>query len=318
MHGQKEPKGCVFDIVKYMVEDGPGIRTCIFFKGCRLRCRWCSNALGLEPGPRIVYLENKCLGCRECVIACPNGAISADERGGLMTDPSKCTACGKCSEVCPAKARQLIGKEYTVQGLIDIVERDRVFYRRQGGGVTATGGEVLMQAGFVYRFLKRCKEHLLGTAIETSAFGSWELLEPILAVTDFAFVDLKHFVSPAHFRLTGVGNELILENITRASKFCLSHSTKLIIRIPIIPEVNDFPDDLIKTADFVKNLPGIRPEVNLLPYHRYGIPKYSWLGKGYELKEVAVPSDQQMQTKRKIFIERGLTCTVGGSEVSSY
>ena len=318
MQDKKELKGFVFDIVKYMVEDGPGIRTCIFFKGCRLRCKWCSNALGLEPDPKIAYIENKCLRCRTCVDACPNQALSTGDTDSILTDRLKCTVCGTCSEVCPAKARQVIGKEYTVQELIDVVERDRVFYRREGGGVTATGGEILMQAGFVYQFLKQCKERLLGTTIETSGFGRWELLEPILSVSDFAFIDLKHFDSSTHYLLTGVGNELILDNIAKITIFCSTHATKLIIRIPIIPEINDSADNLREIAEFVRSLPGIIPEVNLLPYHRYGIAKYSWLGKEYELNEAAVPSDERMQSKSPIFTDRGLVCTVGGAEVSSY
>ena len=252
------------------------------------------------------------------MISCPNQAIFTGEQGKISTDFSKCTVCGTCAEVCPAEARQLIGKEYTVQELIDIVERDRVFYRREGGGVTATGGEILLQARFVYRFLKRCKERLLGTAIETSGYGHWKSLEPILSVTDFVFIDLKHFDSSAHLRLTGIRNEIILDNIVRTSEFCLSHPAKPIIRIPIIPKINDSHDNLRRIADFIWNLPGVKPEVNLLQYHRYGISKYSWIGKDYELKDVTVPLGDRMQSKSRIFIDRGLVCTVGGSEVTSY
>ena len=318
MHGKQNSKGLVFDIVKYMNEDGPGIRTCIFFKGCHLRCQWCSNALGLGPKPMIAHLGNKCLNCQTCMISCPSQAIFTSEDGKITTDVSKCMVCGTCTELCPSEARQVLGKEYTVQELIDIVEKDRVFYRRGGGGVTATGGEILLQAGFVYRFLKRCKERLLGTAIETSGHGHWGLLEPILSVTDFVFIDLKHFDSTVHLRLTGIRNDIILDNIVRTSEFCLSHPARPIIRIPIIPKINDSHDNLSRVADFVWNLPGVKPEVNLLPYHRYGISKYSWIGKEYELKDVPVPSDEWMQSKCRIFLDRDLVCTVGGSEVTSY
>ncbi len=315
---EQEPKGLVFDIVKYMLEDGPGIRTCVFFKGCSLRCRWCSNPLGLQAAPKIVYIEPKCSKCRTCLDVCPSQAVLVDNSGRICTDYSKCTACGECSKACPSQARQLVGEEYTVRELLEIVDRDRIFYRRGGGGVTATGGEILMQAVFVRRFLKRCQERLLSTAIETSGYGRWELLGSILAVTDFAFIDLKHFDPVTHLKLTGVRNELILDNIRKASTFCLSHATKLIIRIPIIPGLNDSPADLGRTAEFIKSLPGSIPEVNLLPYHRYGIAKYSWVGKEYLLEQVNVPSEEHMQSKREIFVEQGLVCTVGGSEVSSY
>lgn len=318
MQDNQEPTGFVFDIVKYMVEDGPGIRTCIFFKGCYLRCRWCSNALGLEPEPGIAFLAHKCLNCHECLRACPSQAIFNNEQGRIETDPAKCTACGTCAEVCSAKARQRIGTAYTVQELIDIVERDRVFYRREGGGVTASGGEILMQADFVYRFLKACKQRLLGTAIETSGHGRWDRLERILSVTDFAFVDLKHFDPSAHRRLTGVDNFLILENIVKISTYCLEHPTTPVLRIPVIPEINDTPDNLNQIAAFVNRLPGVKPEINLLPYHRYGISKYAWVNKDYALGDVPVPTDEWMQSKRRIFSDRGIVCTIGGADVASY
>lgn len=310
--------GLVFDIVRYMIEDGPGIRTCVFFKGCPLRCKWCSNALGLEAWDELAYISNKCLKCHDCLAVCSTHALSKDAQGYVQIDYTKCNKCGDCVQVCESAALQLIGKKYSVDELMKIVERDRVFYRREGGGVTVTGGEILMQAGFVYKFLKKCRESYISTAIETSAYGQWNMLEPILGVTDFIFIDLKHLDSKIHFELTGVGNESILKNIQATSVFCLDNPTKFIIRIPIVTGLNDDLSEFIKTAKYLQQLQGVKPEVNLLPYHPYGINKYCWVGKNYELQSVVPPSVEHLQNLSSLFIEKGLKCTVGGSEVSSF
>ncbi len=310
--------GLVFDIVRYMIEDGPGIRTCVFFKGCPLRCKWCSNALGLEPWDEIAYINNKCLKCHDCLAVCSKHALSKDDQGHVQIDYTKCNKCGDCVQVCESAALQVIGKKYSVDELMKIVDRDRVFYRREGGGVTVTGGEILMQAGFVYKFLKKCQESYISTAIETSAYGQWNMLEPILRVTDFIFIDLKHVDSKIHFDLTGVSNELILQNIQATSAFCLDNPTDFIIRIPVVTGLNDDLSELVKTAKFLQKLQGVKPEVNLLPYHPYGINKYCWVGKNYELQSVVPPSGEHLQNLSSLFIEKGLKCTVGGSEVSSF
>lgn len=310
--------GLVFDIVRYMIEDGPGIRTCVFFKGCPLRCKWCSNALGLEACDELAYISNKCLKCHDCLAVCSKHALSKNDQGYVQIDYTKCNKCGDCVQVCESTALRLIGKKYNVDELMKIVERDRAFYRREGGGVTVTGGEILMQAGFVYKFLKKCRESYISTAIETSAYGQWSMLEPILSVTDFILIDLKHIDSKTHFDLTGVGNELILQNIKATSVFCLDHPADFIIRIPVVTGLNDDLSELVKAAKFLQQLQGVMPEVNLLPYHPYGINKYCWVGKNYELQSVVPPSVEHLQNLSGVFIEKGLKCTVGGSEVSSF
>lgn len=315
MSSNKVKSALVFDIVRYMIEDGPGIRTCIFFKGCPLKCKWCSNILGINAIPDIAFIKNNCTRCYACVNSCPNEALEIDEEGDIHTNYHKCQNCGKCVESCLYNARKTIGKLFTLDELINIVTSDSIFYRRSGGGVTATGGEILYQADFVYEFLKKCQENFLDTAIETSGFAKWYKLEKLLKVANTAFIDLKHIDSKKHFQLTGVENDLILKNIENASAFCSSSSTTFIVRMPIIPGINDDVFDLKATAEFLSKLPGIKPLVNLLPYHAYGINKYSWIGENYGLKSIKTPDIEYVTNLAEIFKKMKLECKVGGGEI---
>lgn len=276
----------IFDIGHYRNEDGPGIRTIVFFKGCPLRCIWCSNPFGLEAKPQLVFNENKCISCETCIKACPLGCNQLID-GKIVVDFDKCDACGKCVPACPTKARKIVGEEVSIDELYERIKKDSAFYRRTKGGLTLSGGEVLQQYEAAVELLKKCRNSLfMNTAIETSAFGPWEHLEAMANYCDLVFVDLKHIDNEKHIKYTGVPNELILENIKRLCEMWVKKGTpKIIIRRPIIEGINDDDETTIATAKFIKDLPG-SPEINLLPYHNLGESKYAMIGKKYELENM--------------------------------
>jgi pyruvate formate lyase activating enzyme len=308
--------GTVFNITKYMLEDGPGIRTVIFFKSCPLRCLWCSNPLGQTAESSLVYLKHKCIACQACVAACDNAAVFLDEEGKIGRDLERCRNCGKCTLVCPVGARELRGRSMTVEEVLQRVEKDRIFYRRGSGGITLSGGEILMQPAFAANILREASRRLIHTAIETCAFGSWEDLASVLLHTDLAFIDIKHTDAATHKKLTGRSNRQILSNIQKAAQFCLEFHRKLILRLAVVPGLNDSKTNLDQMVEFLNSLTG-NWELNLLPYHRYGVSKYDWLGKRYELLDVQPPSRERLEELTKYFHSRGILCSLGGGEIKS-
>ncbi|MCZ7664380.1 MAG: glycyl-radical enzyme activating protein [Thermoleophilia bacterium] len=267
----------VFDISRYMIEDGPGIRTNVFFKGCPLRCVWCSNPFGLSPRQEVAYNHRKCTLCGACVGVCPENACSI-EGDRVVTDRQRCTACGKCAGACLTHARVIVGTEYSPLEIVERVNEDATFYRRGGGGVTLSGGEVLMQADAALEVLRLARGLMLHTAIETSAHAQWERLELLLPYCDIVFVDLKHVDSERHRCLTGWSNELILENIRRLVDYSASHASPVVVlRLPVIPGLNDDESTMSETARFIASL-RTAIAVNILPYHNLGITKYEMVG----------------------------------------
>jgi pyruvate formate lyase activating enzyme len=309
-------RGTVFNATKYMLEDGPGIRTVVFLKGCPLRCLWCSSPLCQTPEPSLVYLKHKCISCQACLPACPEQALFLDEEGKIGRNFEKCVHCGNCAKVCPAGAREMRGSTMTVEEVLEKVGKDRVFYRRGGGGVTLSGGEVLMQPAFTANILKRCWEKLIHTAIETCAFGRWEDLRAILTYTNLAFIDIKHADPAAHKKLTGRSNRVILDNIRKAAAYFQGLKRHLIVRLAVVPGINDSLENLRGIADFLKGLPG-GWELNLLPYHKYGISKYDWLGMEYKLVDVEPPSRDRLLEMVRYFESLGVLCSLGGAEIRS-
>ncbi|MFC1931593.1 glycyl-radical enzyme activating protein [Chloroflexota bacterium] len=302
--------GTVFDIQRYSIHDGPGIRTLVFMKGCPLSCKWCSNPEGQKSQPEIRFIPSKCVGqaiCKGvCVKACPVSAISLSSEGKPITDRKLCQACGKCAEACLYKARQLSGTQMTVEDLLLEVLKDEPYYRQSGGGITMSGGEPLAQFKFTRQFLQECKQRSLHTAIETCGYVPWDNLRDILDLVDLVYYDIKHMVAEKHKELMGTSNDLILEN---ARKLLSTNKTQVVIRVPIVPGCNDSEENIEAIARFVANSGGRMME--LLPYHRFGVSKYSQFDLGYELKEVQIPTEEHLQKLRGLVKPYGIEEVTG-------
>ncbi len=280
--------GIVSDIQRFSLHDGPGIRTTVFLKGCQLRCRWCHNPETLRPRPEIQLFPDKCIGCGACLTACPNGAHVADDgRREFLRD--RCQACGRCAETCYAEAIVLVGRERTVEEVLGEVLADRDFYRHSGGGMTLSGGEPLYQPAFCEALLAGAKDAALHTAVETNLAWPAERVEAILPTTDLLMADLKHMDPAAHERWTGVGNEAILANL----EWLGGTDTELIVRTPVVPGVNDAPEQIAAIARFLARLGSLR-YYELLAYHPLGTGKYASLGLEYELPDAPRPEADRM------------------------
>lgn len=295
-----ERRGLVFDIQRYSIHDGPGIRTLVFLKGCPLRCLWCSNPEGQEAQPELAFRRALCIGCRECVGVCPSGAIGFQDRS-LDIDRRKCNLCGECVKACAPEALSIIGRWMTVEQVLEEAERDRVFYEASRGGITVSGGEPFAQPVFLGAFLKACKARGMATAIETAGSASWDILEPIIPYADCILYDIKHIKSSRHGQLTGVSNKRILENARRMAGLGLP----VAIRYAVIPGFNDGPDDREALFRFTDTLPGVQ-RVELLPYHRLGESKYAMLGRDYGLKQLKPAASQDLEVWVQGGKQRGL------------
>lgn len=306
-------KGLIFDIQRYAIHDGPGIRTLVFLKGCPLCCPWCCNPEGISRFSELAYFNKRCIGCGRCIEVCPNGAIYVSDNDGFITDRNKCKACGKCVEACPSKARIMLGTAYSVNEVLKVVERDQPFYRRSGGGITLGGGELLLQHQFASALLEEAHRRLIHTAIETSGYGSWENFEGILEHTDYIFVDIKHMDNNKHREVVGVSNDIILANARRVSELVLSDSLQreCVIRIPVIPGFNDSESNIEATAAFVKEEVRGTRKIELLAYHRLGVGKWGRIGKECPVSWLEPSSKDEMGVLKQIIENMGLDCQVG-------
>ncbi len=271
----------IFDIERNSYVDGPGIRTTVFFKGCNLHCAWCHNPESQSPKKEMLFYKNKCMGCGKCKEKCPNAL-------------EKCNLCGRCTIYCPQDAREICGKEYTVDEVLREIIKDKAFYENSGGGVTFSGGECMLQIDFLQEILKLCKEDGIHTAVDTAGHVPYEYFERILPYTDLFLYDVKCMDDERHKQFVGVSNGRILGNLRKV----LGIGAPIFVHIPVIPSVNDTEEEMQALSSFLREH-GAPLRVELLPYHRMGEHKYAALDK--EAIAFSVPSDEKMARLREIF-----------------
>jgi pyruvate formate lyase activating enzyme len=300
--------GRVFNIQRFSIQDGPGIRTTVFLKECPLRCLWCSNPESQNPFPEVAHRDSLCTSCGDCLSGCDAGAIrliSGDSTAKIRIDRKKCTNCGRCVAICAAGALRVYGEPMSVDDVFAEVRRDIAFYKRSGGGVTASGGEPLMQPEFVVELFRRCRAAGIHTAIDTCGYAAVSDLENVLAETDLVLFDLKLMNNRQHRQYTKKYNTVIRRNVGLA----IAKGVPLVIRIPFIPGVNDADEELVELARFVSELDH-KKHVDLLPYHRFGESKYTMLDRHYELNGVTPPEEERMQRATEIFKRYRLDCAI--------
>lgn len=293
----------IFNILRFSLHDGPGIRTTVFLKGCPLRCWWCHNPESQSFEPEVMYYQERCRLCGDCIAACPHGALSLD--GGIAVSDD-CEACGTCVEVCRANARLLAGRRMTVAQVMTEIEKDVIFFDESGGGVTFSGGEPLAQPQFLEALLRACRERRIHTALDTCGFAQLDLLLRLSALADVVLYDLKLVDAAQHIECTGVSNEPILENL----KTLADARRPVIVRYPVIPGINDADEQLQKATQTLTRL-GLR-RLDLLPYHPTGAEKYRRLRMPYALPDVATPPPARIEEIAEACRREGLAVTVGG------
>ncbi|MCD6317639.1 glycyl-radical enzyme activating protein, partial [Candidatus Aerophobetes bacterium] len=255
-----EKKGLIFKFQRYAIQDGPGIRTSVFLKGCPLRCKWCSNPESWFPYQEIFFRQEKCFQCGDCIYACPRKAITWNN-DGIQINRKLCDGCGKCVAVCPTDALSLVGRYFSLKEVMEEIEKDVLFYYNSGGGVTLTGGEPTMQIGFVAELAKRLQKERISVALDTCGYASWDRLIRVLEFTDVVLYDFKVMDPNKHKELTGVENDLILQNAIRISRMGIP----IIARLPIIPGFNDSEKEIENKLTFLQKLETV-VRVDLLPY----------------------------------------------------
>ena len=291
----------VVDIQRYRLDDGPGIRSTIFLKGCPLRCEWCANPEAQAVGPEVmVYPAKHIDDCTSCLDVCPTGAIEVGHNSVELDRDSCSPGCQACAHACPSNALVAVGEELTVEEVLNTLLRDRAFFQESAGGITLSGGEPLFQAEFCMTLLEQCQAEGIHTVLDTSGFGTWDALSALLVHADLLLYDIKHTDSSVHMALTGEGNERIVANLERVN----DSGTPFIIRYLVLPGLNDSDDDLEALYGLLRHL---SPQaVELLRYHCLGVGKYAALGRDYPLPELKPPPPTVLQSMVDTLVSLGV------------
>jgi pyruvate formate lyase activating enzyme len=307
MGGRAEPadiSGVIFDLQRFSVHDGPGIRSLVFLKGCPLRCPWCANPESQRFQPELMLDGSRCIACGGCLAVCPTGAAHRTE-DGIAQDAGRCAGCGRCAETCYADARAMAGRRVRAGEVLAEVVRDEPFFRNSGGGVTLGGGEPLAQPDFAAAILQLCRARGLHTAVETCGQAPWAACEAVRPWTHLFLFDLKHIHAERHRAVTGADLARILENLGR-----LAAAARVVVRVPLIPGFNDEPDTVSALAQRARAA-GVS-EVHLLPYHGFGQSKYAQLGRAYAFAGAAAVPPAKLEALRAAAAATGVRVEVGG------
>lgn len=300
-------KPLIFDIKRYSINDGPGIRITVFLKGCPLSCKWCHNPESQVPEMQKLYTNNKCIGCGECLPVCPVNALTLTE-GGIITDHELCTTCGMCAEACPAKAIEMSGKDMSVDELMEVIQRETVFFDHSEGGVTFSGGEPLLYPEFLTELLNACGDEEIHRTVDTTGLASTATVLEVAKRADLFLFDLKMMDSERHMKYCGVNNVLILKNLQALA----ATGADIWIRIPLIKGVNADDENIEASAKFIASLEGPPRKVHLLPFHNIAVKKYEKLGHPCDLSGMEEPSEDEVKHIQAIFESHGLEAVVGG------